>query len=91
MLLTAVPEQMIVAQLIKKFTAFLESGILLPCLDKQGNGTYPEPAAQLASRSSAFLSTFAMYYRCERAHSMCVRLDSYVNKMKAYFTSGPTP
>jgi hypothetical protein len=38
-LLSAVPEQLIVAQLVKKFTAFLVSGLSLPCLNKQASGS----------------------------------------------------
>jgi hypothetical protein len=38
-LLSAVPEKLIIIQLVKKFTTFLVSGVSLPCLHKQVSGS----------------------------------------------------
>jgi hypothetical protein len=46
-LLSAVPEKLMIAQLIKKFTTILVPGFSVPCLLKQTIGPHSEPAAEV--------------------------------------------
>jgi hypothetical protein len=83
------PEKVTVAQLFKKFLAFMETNILLPFSLEPATGPYPEPVEFNPQPRSLYLQDPAMLssHLLQGLQSSIIRSSSSTKNLYLYFSS----